>query len=154
MTETTETRESSSGPAYLKAIEGIRLQHQQSAADQMAAQAKHNEELRRAINAEAVPGLSGEGEEVGSTLTIDSPTTVHNYGTAAKDEDASKANRKTLGTIAKLAIGAGLIATGAGIPFGAGIIGDALLSSRKADPEPAQPGEAIRYLLDLGEPIE
>ncbi len=62
-------------------------------------------------------------------------TTTNNYG--------SKGG--SLGTIAKLAIGAGLITTGAGLPYGLGLIADAL----KNKPAPTTPATDSDTLFNL-----
>lgn len=151
---------SAEGPAYRKGIEAIRLSHQQNVSDEIARQSRHNESLRQAVNAESIPGLEpGKGEDVGSNLAIDSPTTttIHNhYGNSGSNEERPKKSK--LGTIAKLAIGAGLMATGAGGTIGAGIILDAIKNRDKTPPaiekpapETPKPGRERKYSLDLGD---
>lgn len=157
-TPETETG-SHEGPAYKKGIEAVRLAHQQSVADQIARQSSHNEDMRQAINSEAIPGLkSDEGGEMGSQLNIDSPTTVnHHYHSEPADEPAKPKRKKRLGTIAKLAVGAGLMATGAGTMAGASMIWDAIKNREQVEkpadptPEPAKSSRERKYSLDLGD---
>lgn len=86
-------------------------------------------------------------------INVDSPTTVtHNYYT--DPNTPKKETPSALGTLAKMAIGAGLISTGAGAAVGVPLLIDALkdgktVVERKTDnvPIPA-------YTLDLGPPSQ
>jgi len=145
-------------PNYRKGSETIRLAHSMATQGAMARQAAHNEDLRQAVNRESIPELD-RGEPVDQQLNIDSPTVIHNHYEATKPEPTpepkkmkTEKRKKGLGTLAKLAIGAGLIGTGAGIPAGVGFVIDAL-KEKPAPPvvKPAEPNDATRYSLDLGE---
>lgn len=116
----------------------------------IARQSNHNEDLRQAVNAESIPGLTGEVDDMAQTLSIDSPTTItNNY--AAESETKTK-TRTGLGTLAKLAIGAGLIGTGAGVVPGIGLILDGLKDTEKpAVIVPGKISDAVTYSLDLGD---
>ncbi len=104
------------GPAYRKGLDGVELSHQRNVANQMKSQARYNEALRRAVNAESVPGVDVEADGVGDVMNIDSP--VHNhYGDS---------NSKRIGTLAKLGLFAGLVASGAGIGSAVTLVIDAL----------------------------
>lgn len=149
---------SAEGPAYRKGIEAIRLSHQQNVSDEIARQSSHNEDMRQAINSEAIPGLkSDEGGEMGSQLNIDSPTTVNHYHSEPADGPAKPKRKKRLGTIAKIAVGAGLMATGAGTMAGASMIWDAIKNREQVEkpadptPEPAKSSRERKYSLDLGD---
>ena len=137
-----------------KAMEAIRLAHYAGVQRQMERQGDHNENLRQAINAESVQGLSGtEGEELGSNFSIDSPSTVNNYFDAGEP-------KKPKSGLLKLAAGVALIATGAALPGGVALVSDAL-SSRTETAAPVvikkekrtEPKEDERseYFLDLGD---
>ena len=134
---------------FTRGIDAIGLAHRQNVVDQLNRQARHNESLRQAVNGETIGGIDSGGPEVGSKLRIDSPTTVNHY-----HGDTNK--RKTAGTLAKLAIGAGLIATGAGSFAGLSLIADVLKGQvEKTEPtkptiKPAAP-DGTRYSLDLGD---
>jgi len=111
----------------------------------MNRQAEHNEELRRAVNAEAVPGLGEEEvDEMGDVMRIDSPSTTNHFHGEKKTK---------LGGLAKLAIAGGLIATGAGLPMGGSMVLDAMKGGDKIDkPAPISGEKSDReYLLDLGD---
>jgi hypothetical protein len=109
----------------------------------IARQAEHNEELRQAVNGEAVD--LGRGEEVDQRLNIDSPTTITNHYATAPGEPSKK---NKAGKLAKIAIGAALIASGTAIPAGIGFVMEAL----KDKPAPiVEPGDDTRYSLDLGD---
>lgn len=127
---------SADGPAYRKASEAIRLKHMASVQKQIANQAKYNESVRRAVNAEALGGVAPEESEMDS-ITIDSPiTTTNNY------------TQKGTAPIAKVAIAAGLVAAGAALPA---IVGVALSMGGKSVPDRPEPAEAVQYMLDLGD---
>jgi hypothetical protein len=138
------------GTNYRKGLEAIELAQTMATVDSMAAQSKHNEDLRRAVNREAVPSLKEgqEGDEaVGSTLQIDCNTENHYHGETETDHKTKK-KRNGLGRLGRIAIGAGLVASGAAVPGIPMII--------KALREPAAPvvipsDENTRYSLDLGE---
>lgn len=135
---------------YQKGLDAVGLAHKMATQAAIAKQANHNEELRQAVNAEAIPGLTGEADDMAQTLSIDSPTTItNNY--AAESETKTK-TRTGLGTLAKLAIGAGLIGTGAGVVPGIGLILDGLKTTEKpAVIVPGKISDAVKYSLDLGD---
>lgn len=128
---------------YAKGNEAIRIAHNLATQGMIARQAKHNEDLRQAVNGEAVD--LQKGDEMGQNLNIDSPTTITNHFATAPGD--TRKNSKA-GKLAKFAIGAGLMASGAAIPMGAAFVLDAL----KDKPTPiVEPGGETRYSLDLGD---
>lgn len=93
-----------------------------------------------------LPGYQSAAEEM---INIGDQT--HNYP-APVIQPAAKTT--TLGTLAKLAIGAGLIATGAGAGVGGLMIANALASKPAAvapvvPATPAKPGDAYGFDLDF-----
>ena len=155
MTGETETS------TFRKGAESIRLAHQMATQGQIANQARHNEELRQAVNREAIPELeAGDDDVAAQELNIDSPktTTIHNHYEVAKDEtenpaepERKKRAKKGLGRLAKLAIGAGLVGSGVGGTIGVGMIVDALKGKTAPVVTPSEPDDETRYSLDLGE---
>lgn len=65
-------------------------------------------------------------------VNINSGNTHHHYHDPAHAPAPEK--RSDLGTLAKVAIGAGLLATGAGIPIGASFIADAIKNMKPSAP--------------------
>jgi len=115
--------------------------------------------LRQIQNAEAVPGLADDegGDDVGDTMNIESPTTVFHIHEASEQTKGTDppTTKKRLGKLARLAVGATLIATGASIPFGISAIVSALKPGKEIEqpvsPPVTQPNDARKYLLDLGD---
>jgi hypothetical protein len=149
MTKTMEQAETE----FTRGINTIGLSHRMNVADQLDRQARHNETLRQQANGDAVSGTGAEeGDEVGSRLTIDSPTTVNHY-----HKPEGEGTRKKAGTMAKLALGAGLIATGAGSFAGFSLVADALKDTTekteqvKPMAKSVAPDSDTRYSLDLGD---
>ncbi len=157
------------GGAYEKGNEAIRLAHNLAMAEQIARQNEHNEQLRMAVNGEAIPelreALSNEGgEEMGARLSIDSPTTItnHYHGPEPNSTPAEpKPKKRKLARVLGLAaLGAGLLGAGAAIPFGLRLASELLDRPAETTPAPTAPepkpepkptpSEKLKYSLDLG----
>jgi len=92
----------------------------------------------------------GEGvdmpDEGDDTVNVDSPSVVNNY--YEKSPDASRPS--AMGTMAKLAIGAGLISTGAGAGVGVPMLLDALKDGKEVIDQKQDPIDVPKYFLGLG----
>jgi len=152
---TTETGEAI--PSILKARDAVRLRHSQHQQTLLERQAEHNETLRESHNRRHFLGeIEGEAQEMPGDINVDSPTTTHNHYAEPK---------KKAGGLAKLVLGAGLLATGAGAGIGGSLVLD-VLRDRLATPAPAEvieptvkpaektPDSERKYSLDLGDPIK
>jgi hypothetical protein len=135
-------------PSVLKARDALRLRQDQHQQELLERQTRHNEGLRERFNrihfGEEIEG--GGADEMGD-INVDSPTTHNHYHGGEKNK---------LGTFAKLAIAAGLIAAGAGIPFGASVLGNLAkdwFSGTSVDEKKPEPSERV-YRLDLGDPVD
>ena len=127
-------------PSILKARDALRLRHAKHQQELLERQAGHNETLRETLNRRhSGDSLDERGEPVGD-ITVDSPT----YNIQEKP---------SLGTLAKLAIGAALVGSGAAIPVGGSMILD-VLRERRTTEQTERPDQGRTYSLDLGEPIE
>ncbi len=146
---------SSEGSAFNKGIEGVRLQHEKKMANQIAKQNEHNEKIRQAVNRESIPDMdskTGEAETMSDSLNIDSPVTTTNnnyYTEPTKPTTTGIKKKKALGTLAKLAILAATMGTGAAIPFGVSAIMDYMKPDGKIE-APDDDRTERKYLLDLG----
>ena len=128
-------------PSILKARDALRLQHAQHQQELQERQAEHNETLRETINRRhSGDSLEERGDPVGD-ITVDSPT----YNLQER--------KPVLGTLAKLAIGAALIGSGAAIPAGSSMILD-VLRDRQTTKQAERPDLGRTYSLDLGDPVD
>lgn len=127
-------------PSILKARDALRLRHAQHQQELQERQAEHNETLRETLNRRhSGDSLDERGDPVGD-ITVDSPT----YNIQEKP---------SLGTLAKLAIGAALVGSGAAIPAGSSMILE-VLRDRQTTKQAERPDQGRTYSLDLGDPVD
>jgi len=91
--------------------------------------------------------MPDEGDD---TVNVDSPQTVNNYYTHDGSASQQQPKSSLLATAAKLALGAGLIGTGAGAGVGIPLLIDAW--KNKPDVVVPDQDQGVKYFLDLGKP--
>ena len=131
-------------PSILKARDALRLRQVQHQQELLERQAEHNETLRETINRRhSGDSLEERGEPVGD-ISVDSP--IYNI----------QERKPSLGALAKLAIGAALVGSGAAIPVGGSMILDVLRERRTTEKaeQAERPDHGRIYSLDLGDPID
>tara|TARA_R110000824_G_scaffold741_4_gene4601 strand:+ start:5418 stop:5831 length:414 start_codon:yes stop_codon:yes gene_type:complete len=130
-------------PSILKARDALRLRRAQHQQELLERQAGHNETLRETLNRrDSGDSLEERGDQVGD-ITVDSP--IYNI----------QEPKPVLGTLAKLAIGAALVGSGAAIPAGGSMILD-VIRDRQTTKQAERPdqGTSTTYTLDLGDPVD